>query len=100
MDTLLAAQQIGIDQPSGAAAGASELGREIFRFTRTRPAPRAVCYRREHIAQLIDRTAAAVARPNILAIAAGHLREAELSAALADGLVGRLVALDADAESL
>ena len=90
----------GVHSYHTAAAGASELGREIFRFARTRPAARAVCYRREHIAQLIDRTAAAVARPNILAIAAGHLREAERSSALADGLVGRLVALDADAESL
>src|SRR5260370_6392794 len=39
-------------------------------------------------------------RPSVLAVAAGHLREAELSSAVASGHLGRFVALDADAESL
>src|SRR5215471_16334510 len=38
--------------------------------------------------------------PGVLAVAAGHLREAELSNALASGRLDRFVALDADAESL
>lgn len=36
----------------------------------------------------------------MLAIASGHLREAEVSAALDGGKLGRFVALDADADSL
>jgi extracellular factor (EF) 3-hydroxypalmitic acid methyl ester biosynthesis protein len=41
-----------------------------------------------------------VRRPHVLAIAAGHLREAALSAAVKRRKLGRLVALDADAASL
>ena len=57
-------------------------------------------FRREHLAGLIDELAARQDRPSILAVASGHLREAELSHALAGGKLGRFVALDADADSL
>ncbi|PWU00143.1 MAG: methyltransferase [Terriglobia bacterium] len=79
---------------------ASRLGREIHRYIQGCFAGQAVCHRRRHIAQLIDRVAAD--RPNaaMLAIAAGHLREAELSQALGAGRVARFVALDTDAASL
>jgi extracellular factor (EF) 3-hydroxypalmitic acid methyl ester biosynthesis protein len=90
----------GIHYSHEAAAKASPLGREIYRYIQGRPAGEAVRYRREHIAQLIDRMAADGSKPSVLAIAAGHLREAEISEALASGSVGRFVALDADADSL
>jgi extracellular factor (EF) 3-hydroxypalmitic acid methyl ester biosynthesis protein len=54
------------------AAGASELGREIHEYIRAGLAPSAVRYRREHIAQLIDRLAMGGSRPSVLAVAAGH----------------------------
>lgn len=90
----------GIHGYHDAAAEASELGREIYEYIRGSLAPESVRYRREHIAQLIDRMATGGSRPSVLAVAAGHLREAELSSALASGHLGRFVALDADAESL
>jgi extracellular factor (EF) 3-hydroxypalmitic acid methyl ester biosynthesis protein len=83
-----------------AIARASEIGTAICRCIQNRPSGRSVRYRREHLAQLIDQAAAARPAPHVLAIASGHLREAELSTALAAGRVGRFVALDADAESL
>lgn len=63
---------------------------------------RAVRYRRAILAKLIDETVHRVGdgRAKILSIAAGHLREAELSQAVRDGRVGELIALDQDVESL
>ncbi len=90
----------GIHSSHEADAQASRLGREIHRYIQQCPAGQAVRERRRHIASLIDRRAAARFRPSVLAIASGHLREAELSGALRRGAVGRFVALDADAESL
>ena len=78
----------------------SELGRTICSYIQSRPAGQAVRYRREHIARLIDQVAAGKERPSVLSIASGHLREAELSQALAAGKIGRFVALDVDAASL
>jgi hypothetical protein len=83
-----------------AATQASPLGREIFRCVQRFPASQAVRYRREHIAHLIDKMAACGSEPSVLAVASGHLREAELSEALTSGRVGRFVAVDADATSL
>jgi hypothetical protein len=90
----------GIHYAEEAEAQASELGREIYRYIQSRPAGQAVRYRRQHIAGLIDQLAEAKERPSVLAIAAGHLREAELSQALSAGQLGRFVALDADADSM
>jgi extracellular factor (EF) 3-hydroxypalmitic acid methyl ester biosynthesis protein len=90
----------GIHGYLDASARASSLGREIQEFIRRAPASSSVRYRRRHIAQLIDAMAARRTRPSMLAVAAGHLREAELSSALSFGRLGRFVALDADAESL
>lgn len=73
---------------------------QIMRFTVNSPAPRAVRYRRRYMAQLIDETAASHPGARVLSIAAGHLREVELSAAMQDGGVGEIVALDQDGESL
>src|SRR5262245_288715 len=83
-----------------AIESASKIGAAICRCLQNRPSGRSVRYRREHLARLIDQSAASRPAPHVLAIASGHLREAELSTALAAGRVGRFVALDADAESL
>ena len=90
----------GIHSAGEAEAQASDLGRAIYRYIRNRPAGQAVRFRRQHLAALIDHLAARQDQPSVLAIAAGHVREAELSRALAAGRIGRFVALDADADSL
>lgn len=82
------------------AAGCTPLGERLFRMTTATEAPDAVRERREVLAGFVDRACAEAARPRVLAVAAGHLREAELSAAANSGGVGEYVALDQDAESL
>ena len=86
-------------KPIGRTAQGQE-GAEIMRFTLNSPAPRAVRFRREYLARLIDDTADRHAGARILSIAAGHLREVELSSAIARSLVGEIVAFDQDEESL
>lgn len=82
------------------APQASSIGRRIFDYTTASPAPAGVRARRGFVADLIDRLAEQSDMPHILSIAAGHLREASLSAAVKRRKIGRLVALDADADSL
>ena len=72
----------------------------VYRRTSACPAATAVRWRRQHIASLIDDVAMKVSSPSVLAIACGHLREADLSVSLQRGKVKRIVALDQDAESL
>jgi hypothetical protein len=78
---------------------ATPLGRQVHMSTAHAAAARAVRDRRQLLADLIDATAAATPNPHVLAVAAGHLREAEISSAFAAGALGRMVALDQDAES-
>ena len=59
-----------------------------------------VRWRRQRLADLIDEAAAAKPKARVLAVAAGHLREADLSTALQRGLIGEVVALDQDDTSL
>lgn len=59
-----------------------------------------VRWRRQRLADLIDEAAAAKPKARVLAVAAGHLREADLSTALQRGLIGEVVALDQDETSL
>src|SRR6202030_1775143 len=77
----------------------SELGRMIFEFTTRSAACEGVRARRAFIADLLDRSIDG-SRPHVLSIAAGHLREAELSAAVKRRKLGRFVALDSDLETL
>jgi SAM-dependent methyltransferase len=79
---------------------ADPIGHHVFDFTTAAPASEGVRARRAFIASFIDRLAEEVRGPHILAIAAGHLREANLSAAVRRRRTGRFVALDADAESM
>ena len=99
-DAVMMDYAYGIHGAHEATRQASDFGRALLGYLQSRPAVQSVRYRREHIARLIDEIAAVEERPRFLAVAAGHLREAERSTALASGRVGRFVALDADRESL
>ena len=69
-------------------------------FITSAAAPRAVRYRRQFTAEIIDEVARTHgAGIRVVSIAAGHLREAELSHAAQAGLA-EFVAIDQDAESL
>lgn len=89
----------GLGEASPAARGATPLGRAIFAHMSTRPSARAVRYRRSLLAGLIDRTAAR-GGDSVFALAAGHLREVELSGAVQNGQITRFLAMDQDAASL
>jgi extracellular factor (EF) 3-hydroxypalmitic acid methyl ester biosynthesis protein len=79
----------------------SEEGRALFaNIAQNAEATHAVRERRTILAQMIDSVASRLARPRVLSIACGHLREAGKSRAVEQGHVSELVALDQDAESL
>jgi hypothetical protein len=79
---------------------ATRLGQLIFDFTTSSPAPEGVRARRGVIADLVDRLAEHNTHPHVLSVAAGHFREANLSAAVRRRKFGRYVALDNDSVSL
>jgi hypothetical protein len=89
----------GLGDATRVAREATPLGRAIFSHMATRPSARAVRYRRELLANLIDR---AVSRggSRVFALAAGHLREAEISTAVQTGRLEDYVAMDQDEVSL
>jgi extracellular factor (EF) 3-hydroxypalmitic acid methyl ester biosynthesis protein len=76
--------------------GTTELGRKLFEYTSQSHACEAVRARRGFIADLVDRLVEEVPRPHILSVAAGHLREVLLCAAVKRRKIGRYVALDSD----
>ena len=76
------------------------LGLNIYRYTAASPAAEGVRARRAFIADLIDYSSSQKPDQHILAVAAGHLREAMLTTAVRRRRFGRYVALDVDAESL
>jgi hypothetical protein len=84
--------------PAPACANAAAAA--IFQYTTQFGAALAVRNRRELLARLIDQTAERVLQPRILSLAAGHLREIELSHAAQRCAIGEFVALDQDQESL
>ncbi len=82
-------------------AKTTPLGRDIFGYTINAPGPVAVRERRDILTKIVDDTAARVGPDTeILAIAAGHLREAEMSEALSEKRLKRWVALDQDPMSI
>jgi extracellular factor (EF) 3-hydroxypalmitic acid methyl ester biosynthesis protein len=88
----------GLGKAPMAAREATPLGRAILHYMDTRPTARGVRRRRRLIAELIDLAAARGVR-SVLAIAVGHLREVELSAAAQTGKLEEFVAFDQDAAS-
>jgi hypothetical protein len=89
----------GLGEAAHAAHDATPLGRAIFQYLGTRAAPRAVRFRRRLLARLIDQVTAR-GGSSVLAIAAGHLREVELSKAAQTGKLQKFVAFDQDEASL
>lgn len=79
---------------------ATVAGRAVFDFTVAVSACEAVRQRRTMLAQKIDEVASTRVGAEILSVACGHLREAELSNALVSGSVGKLIATDQDRNSL
>jgi hypothetical protein len=80
---------------------ASDRGRAIYAYTSASPSAEAVREQRELLAREVDRCVErSQGAGEILAVAAGHLREAELSRTLAADGVRRWVALDQDPESV
>lgn len=78
-------------------ANASPTGQILYAFSRYYPSCEAVRERRDLLAQRVDAIAGAREHgAEVLAIASGHLREAEESAALQEGRIARWVALDQD----
>lgn len=82
-------------------AKTTPLGRDIFGYTINAPGPVAVRERRDILTKFVDETADRVGPDaEILAIAAGHLREAETSKALHESRLKRWIALDQDPLSI
>jgi extracellular factor (EF) 3-hydroxypalmitic acid methyl ester biosynthesis protein len=79
---------------------ATYLGQSIFTYTTSAPASQGVRARRGFVADLIDGMAQEQRGMHVLSVACGHLREANLAAAIKRRKLGRFVALDADRESL
>jgi extracellular factor (EF) 3-hydroxypalmitic acid methyl ester biosynthesis protein len=76
------------------------LGAAIYSFILQAPGPRAVRARRDLLASYIDAVATRIDKPRILAVACGHLREAQKSVTVREGRIGRFIALDQDRDSL
>ncbi|TSE00558.1 class I SAM-dependent methyltransferase [Mesorhizobium intechi] len=82
-------------------ANASEIGKALYSHTQNVPSCVAARERRDLLTRYVDETAAKNGpETEVLAIAAGHLREANRSIALAEGRLKRWVALDQDPQSV
>lgn len=80
-----------------AVATASPIGRRLYEYTSAAPAAAAVRERRDLLARRVDEIAEARDDgAEILTIAAGHLREADRSAAFRQDRLRRWIALDQD----
>ncbi len=88
------------DSVSKTVGDASKVGKNIYKYTSSAPAPCAVRERRNLIARIIDEIADSVRSPDILSIASGHLNEANYVEALKSNRIGRYVAFDQDPKSL
>ena len=76
------------------------LGREIYAYTSEAASSAAGRERRDILARTVDETACHVENAEVLAIACGHLREAELSEALSERKLKRWIGLDQDPVSV
>jgi 2-polyprenyl-3-methyl-5-hydroxy-6-metoxy-1,4-benzoquinol methylase len=76
------------------------LGQELYRQSLVSDGAQATRGRRDLIARMVDETASRVRGAHVCSIACGHLREAELSNAVAERRLGRYVAFDVDPVTL
>lgn len=81
-------------------ASVSVLGRQLYAWEFQCPFGRSVRARKELLAARIDRVCARTARPRVLSLACGHVREARSAQALLDRRLGAFFAIDQDAASL
>lgn len=82
-------------------ANVSEIGKALYSHTQNVPSCVAARERRDLLTRYVDEAAARNGpETEVLAIAAGHLREANRSVALAEGGLKRWVALDQDPRSV
>jgi SAM-dependent methyltransferase len=81
-------------------ASSTPLGRDIYAYTSEAASSVAGRERRDILARTVDETARRVENAEVLAIACGHLREAELSQALSEGKLKRWIGLDQDPVSV
>jgi hypothetical protein len=89
------------DDISPELSSASDLGRSIYAYTYSSSAGSAVRERRSILASRVDETATAEDdKIEVLAVAAGHLRESEESKALSNGQIARWTALDQDKDTI
>jgi hypothetical protein len=78
-------------------SAASPIGRALYDYTELYPSCVAVRERRDLLKQMVDQIAVESEREiDVLAVAAGHLREADRSTALRTGRIKRWIALDQD----
>lgn len=76
------------------------VGDRIFRWSTLCSACEGVKSRRAIIADQIDELAKQKKKPDIMSLACGHFREAEISSAIIRRQLGRIVAIDSDQDSL
>lgn len=76
------------------------IGQRIFRWSTVSAACQGVKARRAIIADTINQVANSVHRPDVMSLAAGHLREAEFCSAIVRQKLKRLVAVDSDPKSV
>jgi SAM-dependent methyltransferase len=82
-------------------ANASEIGKSLYSHTKNAPSCVAARERRDLLTRYVDDIATrGGAQTEILAVAAGHLREANRSTALQEGRLKRWIALDQDPQSV
>lgn len=85
---------------AAALSSLDALAGSVHAFCAQSPAPAAVRFRRQVLAETIDAVASAHGRRiDVVALAAGHLREADLSVAVREGRAA-VTAIDQDEESL
>jgi hypothetical protein len=90
----------GHDSTKGMVEAATELGRAIYAQTYAAPTCVAARERRDLLASLVAEAAERTRNAEILAVACGHLREAEITSAADEGTIKRWVALDQDPTSI
>src|SRR5262245_9325950 len=99
-DAILLDLFLGADGVQPYIEDATELGQKIYRYTSSATAARALRRRKEILATFIDRVSDSTEPAAIMTLGCGHLREAEISAAVQRRKVARFLAVDRDPDSL